>query len=135
MREYVKPILVVLWLLLSGCSSAPQIPFTPEQVQGLTDVKQLEDLHISLSTQLAGQDAQKYAAEFSLLNNINQRLSELHQKRLEGVLDAKRIRSSDFAEGVVPLPDLAQIKQELTQAVTSTPSLMPLVSAPVNREE
>lgn len=135
MREYVKPILAALWLSFSGCSSSPQIPVTPEQVQSLTDVKQLQDLHSSLSTQLADQDAEKFPAEFSLLNDINQRLATLHQKRLEGLLDAKRIRSTDFAEGVVPVPDLAQIKQELTQDMSSTPSLLPLVSAPVNREE
>jgi len=135
MREYIKPLAATLWLLLSGCSTSPEIPFTPEQIQSLTDVGQLQDLHRSLSTQLAEGDPEKFPAEFSLLDGINQRLIELHKTRLEGLLESKRIRWQGSEKGVVPLPDLAQLKQELADTLSSAPSLLPLASAPINREE
>jgi hypothetical protein len=135
MREYIKPFVTALWLLLSGCSSSPELPITPEKVQSLTDVDQLQDLHGSLSTQLAGQDPEEFPAEFALLKEVDQRLVELHKNRLGVLFEAKRIYSKDFANGLVPLPELAQIKQELTDLMSSASQLLPLVSAPIHREE
>lgn len=140
MRGYVKPFAITGWLLLSSCSSSPSqhqpiADITPKQVQSLTDLDQLQSLQRSLSSQLAGKDPEKSPKEYALLGDVNQRMVELHIKRLEKVLDSKRISTNGDSSGTVPLPELVQLKQELTGNSSLDPALLPEILAPINREE
>jgi hypothetical protein len=138
MYRFLKPAVAATCLLLAGCNSTPPQPsvdISPEQVQRLTDLGQLQSLQTTLATQLIDKDPQKVPSEFALLDNINQRIAALHTQQLERNLKSKRLDGSGTEPGVIPLPELRQLREQLTADSSLTAELLPQALAPLRREE
>lgn len=139
MRQYSICFALVAWALLSSCSSSPSqnqsLGMTSEEIRASTDAARLKSLQTSLAARLHEKEMDDFPNEFSLLEDLNQRVVELETKKLEKSLKSKRIKTEGDLRNKVSLPDLAQLKKQLEDDKDLSPSLLSEISQPIVREQ
>lgn len=139
MRQSSIYFVFVAWALLASCSSSPSLHqslgMTNEEIRASTDTEQLKDLQKSLSARLSEKEKDDFPSEFSLLNDLNQRVVELETKKLEKDLKARRITTEGDLRNKVSLPDLAQLKKQLEDDKKLSSALLPEIFLPIVREQ
>lgn len=139
MRQSSICFVFVAWVLLSSCSSSPSqyqpLGMTSEEIRASTDAEQLKSLQKSLAARLSGQEKDDFPNEFSLLDDLNQRVVELETKKLEKDLKAKRIKADGDLRNKISLPDLAQLRKQREDDKNLSPDLLPEILPPIVREQ
>ncbi len=138
MHKYRNALVIVAWALLSSCSSSPShlqaLGISKEEVQALQDLERLKETHAALAARLTNAKKEDFPADFALLDDMGQRIVTLQKDQLEKVLSEKRIRELGDYQDKIPLPELAQLQQQLQDDKNLTPSLVQQVQEPIVRE-
>lgn len=138
MHKYRNALVIVAWALLSSCSSSSShyqaLGISKEEVQALQDLERLKESHAALAARLTNAKKEDFAADFALLDDMGQRIVTLQKDQLEKALGEKRIRELGDYQDKIPLPELAQLQQQLQEDKNLTPSLVQQVQEPIVRE-
>ena len=139
MRQSSIYFVFVASVLLSSCSSSPSqyqsLGMTSAEIRASTDAGQLKSLQKSLATHLSEKDKDDLPREFSLLNDLNQRVVELETKKLEKSLKKRRIKTDGDLRNKISLPDLVHLKKQLEEDKDLSPSLLAEILQPLVREQ
>lgn len=138
MHKYRNVLVIVAWALLSSCSSSPShhqaLGISKEEVQALQDLERLKESHAALAARLTNAKKEDFPADFALLEDMGQRIVTMQKNQLEKALGEKRIRELGDYQDKIPLPELAQLQQQLQDDKNLTPSLVQQLQEPIVRE-
>lgn len=139
MRQLSTCFALVVWVLLSSCSSSPSqhpsLGMTSEEIRVSTDAQQLKSLQKSLAEQLTEKEKEDFPKEFSLLHSLSQRVIELETQKLEKELKARRIKAEGALRDKISLPDLAHLKKQIENDKDLSSGLLPEILSPIVREQ
>jgi hypothetical protein len=138
MHKYRNVLVIVAWALLSSCSSSTSyhqaLGISAEEMQALQDLERLKESHAALAARLTNVKKEDFPTDFALLDDMGQRIVTLQKNQLEKSLGEKRIRELGDYQDKIPLPELAQLQQQLQDDANLTPALVQQVQEPIIRE-
>lgn len=140
MRFFIRPIVVIGILLMSGCGGfstkdEPLVDVTQEDVQTLSDIERLKSLQITLRDSLVDKSEIEYPREYELLNAVDRRIADLHTARVVKLLDAQRQSVDGAYSNVVPLPQLRQLKEQVRADKSISAPFLRQVLSPIEKED